>query len=114
MTSTGPGVRSATQRQDDVDCHEAVCDPGGVQPGLVSKTFPRWGCVRKNWVTGSMRSPYEGSLPAVRKHHDAGFVCYMDGLEVVRLTMTRLISKVKEFLRRRVTKKLGGGKTNDS
>ena len=78
------------------------------------KTFPRWGCVRKNWVIGSMRSPYEGSLPAVRKHHDAGFVCYMDGLEVVRLTMTRLISKVKEFLRRRVTKKLGGGKTNDS
>ena len=47
------------------------------------KTFPRRGCVRKNWVTGSMRSPYEGSLPAVRKHHDAGFVCYMDGLEVV-------------------------------
>ena len=53
MTITGPGVRSATQLQDDVDCHEDVCDPGGVQPGLVSKNLPKMGvCTQElgHWV----------------------------------------------------------------
>ena len=78
------------------------------------KTFPRWGRVRKNWVTGSMGSPHELSLSAVRKHHDAGSVCHMGSLEIVRSTMTRLISRVEKSFRRRLMKKLGGGKTDDS